>query len=185
MRSAKWIVAMLLLAGVSLTAQESKPSKQSADCGDSLDSALELSGFNDSVKSMPVMVRQQVRQQAKLNKDLPDAAKEKLISLVTAAFDEEKIIESMKHKLSADCNPEMLNAAVVRLQGPLAQKARQQEAIAMTEEGQRAAPEYFRSLQKNAPDPDRVTLLERMDKDLNITDTTLNMVVAMTAGLAA
>lgn len=164
----------------------SKPTaKPTTECSPALDSALELSGFRDSVQSMPEMVQQQMEMQAQKQVHMPDDVKVKLIGLVTDAFSEDKIMSSIKRKFVAQCDAAMLQSAVKQLQGTTAQKIRQQEALAMTKEGQKDAPEYFRTLLKTAPDQTRVALLERMDKDLAITDSTLDMMMAMSSGLAA
>ena len=175
------VVAACLLVCMPVFSQTAAP--QSGGCGPVLEKALELSGFNDAAKAMPEQVRQQIDQQMRNNEGMPEKDRTTLASLAMTAFATPKIIGSVRESFNRSCDVPMLQSTVKELQSETAQKIRQQEAMSMSPAKQQELRVFYERLATNPPEASRVALLERMDKSLAITDSTLDMILAISKGM--
>ena len=180
MRRTFLVAAIFTLALAQASAQSTQ---RQTECGTAIDSALNLSGFNDAARAMPEQVREQIDQQMRSNEGMPPETRKQLAGIAMRTFYAPGIVRSVKQNLMKDCDLGMLQSTIHELQSVTAQRIRQQEALSMTPDGQKGVNAFYADLEANPPAASRMALLERMDRSLAITDSTLDMILAISKGM--
>jgi len=183
LKRASSVIAILVVACASAMAQRMPAIPN--ECSPMLDRALELSGFNDAARAMPEQVQRQIEEEMQSDEEMPAETRAKLAGIARGAFAAPAIVLSVKRNLMKDCDVPMLQSAVEELQSRIARRIREEEALSLTPEAQKQVREFYANLKTNPPAASRIAVLERMDKSLSITDSTLDMILAISKGLVA
>jgi hypothetical protein len=176
-------LALVLVLCASTLVLAQSPQPKSA-CEPLVDRALEVSGFNDSIRSLPAQVDEQLRQKIQNDNELSAAAKKKFAAMLQKNTAPQKIALSVKQNFLANCDPAMLEGALAQFQSATVQEMRKRESFAMSAAGRQQMQAYLATLESRPPAQSRLDLLERMDASLRVTDSMLEMVMNMSEAMA-
>lgn len=170
------VILIMLISGFGL----SRSQADSSDPGALMGEVLKLSGVENTLRSIPMLVRNQLAsEEARLSPLEGTAVRNNL----NASFTVNALYESVKAHIARNSDRERLVTTLKGLRSPLVQKITQLEAQAAAPE---AAPQkslFAVQSYKKPPTRERKALIERLDTAKGATELAVEMPVAIAQGI--
>jgi hypothetical protein len=177
----KILVALTILLTLALPA-----AGQQGDCTALAHQALELSGLNQSILDMTRMLNsEQFMQQVSRGQNGVSDFSTKFKPIMLKDFDGSIMRAELETRLTADCDPVKLAAAIEVMKSPLVSRMLALEAEAGTPQGQEKVKRYARAIQVVPPPDDRLDAIASLDDSAGSSDLAVDAVIVVTRGMLA
>jgi len=177
----KTLVALTILLTLALPAVA-----QQGDCTALTHRALELSGLNQSILDMTQMLNsEQFMQQVSRGQGGVSDFSTKFKPVMLKDFDGSIMRSQLESRLTAQCDPAKLAAAIAVMKSPLVSRMLALEAEAGTPQGQEKVKRYARAIQVVPPPDDRLDAIAVLDDSAGSSDLAADAVIVVTRGMLA
>lgn len=138
-----------------------------------IDDLMEISGLNYQIEQLPAIINAGVQQGR--NNDMDEDTFAKVSTAVGETHTTKAFIEEFRNGLQKNYDQERFEALLEVQRSPFAQKMMQLIKEASTPEAMQQMQVYAVTLEKNPPTPERIALIERLDKAAAMTSAAMNI----------
>ena len=151
--------------------------------GDIIAEILELSGTNKDIDTIPEDIRSTLAGIESQNKNLSAEDFKKVSKNIVNSFQVKEIYQKVYHRLSSNLEPGMSSALLTILKDPLVRKMTLMEMAASRPGFSKELEKFELDLKSNPPDPARLTLVLRLDRELNAEEKMVEVQMAVYKGI--
>ncbi|MHB8481994.1 MAG: hypothetical protein ACYDBV_04545 [Nitrospiria bacterium] len=144
---------------------------------------LELSGTSKDIEGIPGDIRSTLVNIESQNKNLSAEDFKKVSKNIVNSFQVKEIYQKVYHRLSANFDPQMSSALLTILKDPLVRKMTRLELASSQPGFPKELEKFGLDLKSNPPDPARLTLVLRLDRELNAEEKMVDVQMAVYKGI--